>query len=88
MQQRSPGATWPDVGLAIVEFAREDTLRFLVVFAVMGAVLWFLFPMVTRMLEKSYLPRLRKGAKEKRRVHAESDADGEHEGEHEGDGDG
>ena len=84
MQQRSLGATWPDVGLAIVEFAREDTWPFLAVVIVIGTVLWFLFPRATRMLEKPYLLRLRKSAKEKRRAHAESDVDGEHEGDRDG----
>ena len=83
MQQR-PETTWPDVGLAIVEFAREDTLPFLAVVVVLGAVLWFLFPRATRMLEKSYLSKLRKGQTVKPRARAEGDADEEHDGERDG----
>ena len=67
--------TWPDVGLAIVEFAREDTLRFLAVVLVFGVVLWFLFPRATRMLEKSYISKLRQGDKKRASVHAEENAD-------------
>lgn len=73
--------TWPDVGLAIVEFAREDTLKFLAVVVVTGFVLWFLFPRATRMLEKSYLSKLRKGDKKRPGVPAEEDADAGHNGE-------
>lgn len=73
--------TWPDVGLAIVEFAREDTLPFLTVVVVMGAILWLLFPRATRMLEKSYFSKLRKGDKKRPSVHAEEDADAGRNGE-------
>ena len=50
----SPGATWPDVGLAIVEFAREDTWKFLAVLGVIGFILWLLFPRATRGLQEAY----------------------------------
>lgn len=49
-----PGATWPDVGLAIVEFAREDTWKFVVVVGVIGLILWLLFPGATRGLRAAY----------------------------------
>lgn len=84
MQERIPEATWPDVGLAIVEFAREDTLPFLAVVVVLGAVLWFLFPRATRMLEKSYLPKLRRGDKEKPQAQTEGDADDKRDGDRDG----
>lgn len=48
------GATWPDVGLAIVEFAREDTWKFVVVLGVIGFILWLLFPKATRGLQEAY----------------------------------
>lgn len=38
------GATWPDVAIVVVEFAREDSMRFVLVFAVVCLGLWFLFP--------------------------------------------
>ena len=53
-QQTSHGATWPDVGLAIVEFAREDTWNFIAILVVLGAILWFLFPRATRTLRQAY----------------------------------
>lgn len=53
-QQTSHGATWPDVGLAFVEFAREDTLKFIVILIVFGVILWFLFPRATRTLRQAY----------------------------------
>ena len=48
------GATWPDVGLAVVEFAREDTWRFLAVLVVFGIILWFLFPRITLKFKERY----------------------------------
>lgn len=72
------------VGLEVVKFARKDTLPFLAVVVVLGAVLWFLFPRATRMLERSYFPRLRKGDKEKPGVHAVGDADERRDGERDG----
>lgn len=48
------GATWPDVGLAVVEFAREDTWRFLAVLVVFGIILWFLFPRITLNFKERY----------------------------------
>ena len=84
MKQDGTGTTWPDVGLAIVEFAREDTLPFLAVVVVMGIVLWFLFPRATRMLEKSYLSKLRKGGKNGDNMRAEEEADARHNGERDG----
>ena len=53
--QRTPhGATWPDVGLAIVEFAREDTWKFIAILVALGVILWFLFPRATRTLRQAY----------------------------------
>lgn len=57
------GATWPDVAIVVVEFAREDPLRFVFVFAVVCLGLWFLFPRVTSALRARYqnaLAKLRK----------------------------
>lgn len=48
------GATWPDVGLAVVEFAREDTWRFLAVLVVFGIILWLLFPRITLKFKERY----------------------------------
>ena len=53
-KQTPHGATWPDLGLAIVEFAREDTWRFIAVLAALGVLLWFLFPRATRALRQAY----------------------------------
>ena len=47
-------AGWPDVALAIVAFAREDTEKFLVVVVIFAVVLWILFPRATAMLRESY----------------------------------
>ena len=50
----SHGATWPDVGLAIVEFAREDPWTFVGVLGAIGVILWLLFPRATRGLQEAY----------------------------------
>lgn len=56
-----PGSAtgWPDVGLAIVAFAREDIERFTVAVMVVAAAftgsIWFLYPRVTKGLRKGYL---------------------------------
>lgn len=50
----SGGAGWPDVALAIVAFAREDTWEFLLVLVVLTLLVWFLFPRATAMLRESY----------------------------------
>lgn len=59
------GATWPDVGLAIVSFAREDTTVFVVaviaisVFAIaIGVALWLAFLGFRQRLQNDYLRRL------------------------------
>lgn len=53
------GASWPDVALEIVAFAREETWKFLAVAAILiiilAVVLWFLFPRATATLRASYL---------------------------------
>ena len=59
------GAGWPDVALAIVAFAREDTEKFVVVVLILGIVVWSLFPRATAMLRESYL-----AARSKRRREA------------------
>ena len=48
------GASWPDVALAIVAFAREDTEKFLVVVVILAIVVWLLFPRATVVLRESY----------------------------------
>ena len=62
------GATWPDVAIAVVEFAREEPLTFVGVFAVVIVGLWFLFPRVTAAVRARYrgaLDRLRRDASDK-----------------------
>lgn len=57
------GATWRDVAIVVVEFAREDSMKFVLVFAAVCLGLWFLFPRVTSALRARYqdaLAKLRK----------------------------
>lgn len=49
------GAAWPDVALAIIEFARNDTWKFILVIGFPGVILWLLFPRATHMLRNSNL---------------------------------
>ncbi len=53
-------ATWADVGLAVVEFARYDPYVFVAELFALGVVLWFLVPRATRVLENLYGEKLRK----------------------------
>lgn len=48
------GATWPDVAIALIDFAREDTWEFLAVLVVIGLTVWLLFPRATQMLKARY----------------------------------
>ena len=48
------GATWPDVALALVEFAREDPWTFVGILAAVGWIVWCLFPRATRTLMEGY----------------------------------
>ena len=62
------GATWPDVAIVVVEFAREEPLTFVGVFAAVVLGLWFLFPRVTSAVRARYrgtLDRLRRTASDK-----------------------
>lgn len=47
-------ADWPDVALALIDFAREDTLAFVGVLAATGVVVWCLFPRATEALKAKY----------------------------------
>ena len=61
----SYGATWPDVALAIIAFARADTWNFVLALVPIGVILWLLFPLVTRRLQKDYaLRRMERKEKE------------------------
>lgn len=64
------GAGWPDVALAIVAFAREDTAKFLLIVVILAIVVWFLFPRATAMLRENY-----RGARLKRRREASAEKD-------------
>ena len=57
---RSVGATWPDVAIVVVEFAREEPLTFVSVFAAVVIGLWFLFPRVTSAMRARYQDTLAK----------------------------
>ena len=62
------GATWPDVAIVVVEFAREEPLTFVSVFAAVVFGLCFLFPRVTAAMRARYqgaLAKLRKNANDK-----------------------
>ena len=48
------GATWPDVGLALVAFAREEPWTFIGVFAAICLIVWCLFPRATQVLMAAY----------------------------------
>ena len=48
------GAGWPDVALAIIAFAREDTEKFSVVVVVLAIVMLALFPGVTAIMRERY----------------------------------
>ena len=66
------GATWPDVAIVVVEFAREDSMKFVLVFAVVCLGLWFLFPRVTSALRARYqnaLAKLRKNGTDEEMPH-------------------
>lgn len=44
MASSGNGSSWADVGLALVDFAREDPLVFCGVLGFIGLILWFLMP--------------------------------------------
>ena len=48
------GADWPDVALALIVFAREDTWSFLLASAALSAVLWPLYFALPQKLKKDY----------------------------------
>lgn len=50
--------TWPDVGLAVVEFAREDTWGFAPAVIAVGLAFWLAFRLPERVFRKDYLRRL------------------------------
>ena len=58
------GATWPDVALALVAFAREDPWTFVGILAAVGFIVWCLFPRATRTFMAAYRAerRIRGGA--------------------------
>lgn len=41
--RKATGATWPDMIIAVVEFARYDTLRFIFVIVIGSLILNYLF---------------------------------------------
>ena len=62
------GATWPDVAIVVVAFAREEPLTFIGVFAAVVLGLWLLLPRVTSAMRARYqgaLARLRRNAGER-----------------------
>ncbi|MDE0193686.1 MAG: hypothetical protein OXQ90_20235 [Gammaproteobacteria bacterium] len=64
----SVGATWPDVAMEVVKFAREEPLVFILVFVTVVLGLWFLFPRVTAVVRARYqkaLDKLRNNAGDK-----------------------
>lgn len=48
------GATWADFGIAIVDFARNDTIIFLLVVSFFTGLIWLLFPQATKMLRLAH----------------------------------
>ena len=54
------GAGWPDVALAIIVFAREDTWSFLLASAALSAVFWPLYFALPQKLKKDYSFREKK----------------------------
>lgn len=61
---QTTGASWPDVGLAIVEFARDDTLKFIAVLGALGIVLWFLYPSRSQWFQAVYRMARRRAQQE------------------------
>lgn len=57
-------ASWPDVGLAIVEFARDDTLKFIAVLGALGIILWLLYPSRSRLFQALYKAARRRAQQE------------------------
>ena len=57
-------ASWPDVGLAVVDFARDDTLKFIAVLGALGIVLWFLYPSRSRLFQDLFRMARRKAQQE------------------------
>ena len=51
------GTTWPDVGLAIVTFAREDTVRFIAAVIATGLAVCLAFLGLRQMFRNDYLRR-------------------------------
>ena len=51
------GATWPDVGLAVVRFAREDTVGFVAAVIATGFAFWLAFRAPRRVFWNNYLRR-------------------------------
>ena len=50
--------TWPDVGLAIVGFAKEDSWGFATAVIAVGVAFWLAFRLPERVFRKKYLHRL------------------------------
>lgn len=57
-------ASWPDVGLAIVEFARDDSLKFIAVFGAVSIIIWLLYPRRSRLFQALYKAARRKAQQE------------------------
>lgn len=55
MNETTPfGATWPDVALAVVEFARHDSWKFIVVFVAMVFVMWLVYSLLPSKIVEYY----------------------------------
>ncbi len=48
------GATWADVAIEALSFAREEPLIFCAILAFTALILWLLFPRATRALQAVY----------------------------------
>lgn len=62
-QERTYGATWADLGIAIVDFARLETGKFLLVLVtigIIGVILLFLYPRATAYLRQDYQTEISK----------------------------
>lgn len=74
MDRESPdNATWADVALALVEFAREDTWKFILVVGILMFLWWELRFRIIRTLVRDYIRRRGAEAPEPPPVESESD---------------
>lgn len=58
---RTPyGAQWPDVAIALIEFAMEQPAKFVFIFVLVCAGAWLLLPRFTYFLRRNYQSELLK----------------------------